>query len=56
MIQGLVTAIETNGRIRLQRPSDVYPHDLSWERVLVSPRKHLRVLSKDSVVFFPWKP
>jgi hypothetical protein len=52
-IIGIVTAIESSGRLRLLVPKAVERNNVIWQRVLISPRKHLRVLSTDRIIFLP---
>lgn len=52
-VVGIVSAIHSTGRLTLLVPGQVSAERVRWQRVVISPRKHLRVLSSDRVVFLP---
>ncbi len=52
LIVGIVAAIHTAGRLTLLVPSEAQPDSVQWQRIVVSPRQGLRILSNDTVVFF----
>jgi hypothetical protein len=51
LVIGVVTAIHSSGRLTLLAPETVREKTVVWCRTVVSPRKHLRVLSTDRVIF-----
>jgi hypothetical protein len=55
-IVGLVSAVHSSGRLTLSVPHMAGPDRVRWQRIIVSPRLHLRVLSNDPVVFLPISP
>jgi len=50
-VSGLVEAIHSTGRIALHTLRDVQPDRVRWQRVVVSPKQTLQILSSDGVVF-----
>ena len=50
-IVGIVNAIHSTGRLTLLVPKDVNRLSVGWDRVVISPRSHFRVLGKDRVLF-----
>jgi len=52
-IVGIVAAIHTAGRLTLLVPVTAGPTGVVWRRVVISPRRHLRILSTNSVIFLP---
>jgi hypothetical protein len=55
LIVGIVAAIHTTGRLTLLIPDSASSERVFWQRVVISPRKHLRVLSSDRMLFFQMK-
>jgi hypothetical protein len=53
VIRGIVAAVHSTGRLTLLVLKDASRTGIQWERVIISPRQHLRVLSTDRVVFVP---
>jgi 5-methylcytosine-specific restriction endonuclease McrA len=52
-VVGIVGAIHSTGRITLLVPKEVSPLAITWDRVVISPRLHFRLLGKDKVFFLP---
>jgi hypothetical protein len=50
-VVGIVAAIHSTGRLTLLVPNTVRVHNITWRRVVISPRQYLRVLSTDRVLF-----
>ncbi len=50
-IVGIVNAIHSTGRLTVLVPKDVNSLSVGWDRVVISPRSHFRVLGKDRVLF-----
>lgn len=50
-VVGIVRAVHSDCRLTLQVPVSATRDRVQWKRVVVSPRRNLRVLSSDSVVF-----
>lgn len=50
-VVGMVRAVHTDGRLTLHVPVSADADGVTWERVVVSPRRGLRVLSTDGVLF-----
>jgi len=48
---GVVSAIHSSGRLTLRVPFGASPSGVTWRPVVISPRRDLRVLSTDRVVF-----
>jgi 5-methylcytosine-specific restriction endonuclease McrA len=56
MVRGIVAAVHSSGRLTLLVLQEANRAGIAWERVVISPRQHLRVLSSDRVVFLPYVP
>ena len=50
-VTGIVVAIESSGRLRLLVPKSIEAGRVRWQRIVISPRQHLRVLANEPVVF-----
>jgi hypothetical protein len=48
--RGIVSAIQSSGRLTLLVPRK-HNNAIFWDRIVISPRKHFRILSNDGVVF-----
>ncbi|WP_255604014.1 HNH endonuclease [Oscillochloris sp. ZM17-4] len=55
-VAGVVSAIHSSGRLTLRVPVGASPEAVIWRPVVISPRRDLRVLSTDRVVFIRPKP
>ena len=51
IVRGIVSAIHSSGRVTLTVPTSVTSTRVEWKRIVVSPRKHLRILGNTSVIF-----
>jgi 5-methylcytosine-specific restriction endonuclease McrA len=49
---GIVCAIHSTGRLTLQIPASAGREGISWNRVIISPRQHLHILSTERIIFF----
>jgi hypothetical protein len=50
-VVGIVAAIHSTGRVTLLVPNTARVDNVIWQRVVISPRQHIRVLSTDRVLF-----
>jgi hypothetical protein len=56
IVRGIVAAAHSSGRLTLLVLQEANRAGIAWERLVISPRQHLRVLSSDRVVFLPYVP
>jgi hypothetical protein len=52
-VQGIVSAVHSTGRLTLLVLKEASRTGIQWERVIISPRQHLRVLSTSRIIFLP---
>lgn len=52
-VVGIVAALHTAGRLTLLVPENAGSIGINWRRVVISPRRHLRILSTDPIIFLP---
>ncbi|NNJ11567.1 hypothetical protein EKD04_014615 [Chloroflexales bacterium ZM16-3] len=52
-VVGIVAALHTAGRLTLLVPENAGSTGVNWRRVVISPRRHLRILSTDPIIFLP---
>lgn len=52
LLRGMVVAVHSDSRLTLLVPRDASAAGIRWERVLVRPSVHLRVISTDRILFF----
>jgi len=50
-VAGIVAAIHSAGRLTLLVPNEFRRDSVTWQRITVSPRKHLRIISTEHVIF-----
>ncbi len=56
LVTGIVSAVHSDGRLALLVPRSASAVDVVWDRVLVRPRIHLRVIGTDPVLFLRIPP
>lgn len=52
-VTGIVHAIHSTGKLSLTTPTQARWTGISWQRIVISPRQHLDILSTDRVIFLP---